>query len=90
MMRLDREKLGEALLREREKRGLNMRAVHALTGISIATISRAERAHPDIYASAETVLILCKLYRLDPLRFVQDVSREYTHETSRMEALADG
>ncbi|MCK7615207.1 helix-turn-helix domain-containing protein [Roseibium sediminicola] len=82
MMRLDREALGAALLEARMTQDISLRGIEAVTGISRTTISRAERAHPDIFASAETVVVLCHFYQIDPRDYVEPVSRESTHETS--------
>jgi transcriptional regulator with XRE-family HTH domain len=71
MMQLDREKLGEALRDMRERKGMTIRDLEAETGISKATISRAERAHPDVYASADTVIVLCFALGVSPFLFVK-------------------
>lgn len=81
MLRLDREALGKKLLEMREAGDVALRDIEAATGISRSTISRAERAHPDVFASAETVLVLSVFYGIDPRQFVKPVSRESTHET---------
>lgn len=80
-MRLDREKLGHALRRARETRGLTPRDLARITGVSFSTIYRAERAHPDIYARADTICILGFELGVDPRDFVERVSRENTHDT---------
>lgn len=67
MIRLNRERLGQLLLAARTKHQLTTRALQVVTGISAATISRAERGHPDVCASAETVLVLCHFFRIDPM-----------------------
>ena len=89
MMRLDREGLGKALRAEREAQGLTARDLEQKTGVSDSTILRAERAHPDVFARADTVCILCRVLDVDPLSFVEPVSREHTHEASEGER-ADG
>ena len=68
MKRLDRALLGGMLLGKRTKRGLTTREVAALTGISAATLSRAERAHKDSFQNAETILLLCEFFGIDPFR----------------------
>ncbi|MFN4124456.1 helix-turn-helix domain-containing protein [Pannonibacter indicus] len=70
MKRLDRIALGRALHLARTLKGYTTREMQALTGISAATVSRIERAHPDTLASAETALVLCDFFGLDPLSFL--------------------
>jgi len=81
-MKLDREKLGEALREAREARSLTPRDLEKITGVSFSTIYRAERAHPDIFARAETVCVLGHVLGVDPRDFVEGVSRENTHDTN--------
>lgn len=69
-MALDRKKLGAALEAARRARGLSMRTVTELTGVSRSTISRAERGHADGYVTADAVVILGAFYQLDPRDFV--------------------
>lgn len=70
MKRLDRIALGRALHLARTIKGYTTRQMQDLTGVSAATVSRIERAHPDTLASAETTLVLCDFFGLDPLSFL--------------------
>ncbi|MBO9424664.1 helix-turn-helix transcriptional regulator [Labrenzia sp. R4_1] len=70
MSALDRKKLGAALEAARRRRGLAMRTVTELTGVSRSTISRAERGHADGYVTADAVVILGAFYQIDPRDFV--------------------
>lgn len=68
MKELDREILGKMLLGARKKRGITTREVAVATGVSAATISRAERAHRDSFQNAETILLLCDFFGIDPFK----------------------
>ncbi|MCY1704503.1 helix-turn-helix domain-containing protein [Pannonibacter sp. SL95] len=76
MLRLDRIALGQALAGGRARWRLTVREAAELTGVSSATISRAERASEDAYQSAQSVLVLCAVYGLDPLAFLVECGGE--------------
>ncbi|MEO9670097.1 MULTISPECIES: helix-turn-helix transcriptional regulator [Alphaproteobacteria] len=96
MKRLDRIALGRALFLAREALRLTTREIAARTGVSAATVSRAERAHPDIYQSAESVLLLCDHFDVDPFAFLVTVgggefsSGDVFHEKTPMKQAGRG
>lgn len=73
MKRLDRIALGKGLRAARDKRGMTTRQVGFATGVSAATISRAERAHPDSFQNAESILLLCDYFGVDPFGALESV-----------------
>lgn len=84
MKRLDRIALGRALHLARTIKGYTTRQMQDFTGISPATVSRIERASPETLASAETALILCDFFGLDPLSFLRRVDEDVFHVNTPM------
>lgn len=70
-MRLEREKLGAALRQARLESGYSIRDVETKCGLSRSAISRAERGNAEAYATADTVIVLCRFLDLDPCGFVK-------------------
>ena len=78
MKQLDVIRLGRALASARAERGMTTRDLEGATGVSKATISRAERAHPDGTRSAASIVVLCDFFGMDPRTFLTGVFHENT------------
>jgi transcriptional regulator with XRE-family HTH domain len=62
--------LGRTFAKARARRGLTTGDVAGATGLSKATVSRAERMGEDTPVSLSSGLILCRFYQVNPMNYL--------------------
>ncbi|WP_420415100.1 hypothetical protein [Roseibium sp.] len=67
---LDFSGLGQAFFKARTSRGWTIDSVVADTGLSKATVSRAERMCEDTPVNLQSGVILCQYYGIDPVKYL--------------------
>jgi transcriptional regulator with XRE-family HTH domain len=80
-LRIDWERFGTDLRRERERRGLTVRQFEALTGITHSTISRIER-HSQACTS-EAFMTIANVMGKDPVSYTSRRPPAFTRGTAR-------